>query len=436
MANKDKYRKQKKDKKRYEVLRSFMSSFTLTAIVVVAVAMSIPKSPVAIIQNVNIFENEIVYQVLVTDEDQALDLSSLKIVLNGQLGDYTYPLTLGLNVGVFEGLRPNTSYKLEVYGSKGFGAEKLASMRVETKASSNGAIASYELVDRLDFYLNYEVNIIYSDVKNQYTEVNLYYTYLYPDEVPDFYDVIPIISSNQKIELNDVPNEHTSVHLYLEATLIEGGKVILDELTFHIPFELSTYLYLEQVSSSNLKFQFYEDYYFAENIEYKARIYYRHMFIGEAAMMSDDTDMYHGGTMFNFLGLKKDTTYKVELSATYIDPYTLRRETVILHEEEYTTLGNYDIEYEMTEYDQYFEVYIYLNDPNHYFQVPYYFIYEMVDGMRIYYESLESGFTPDATGKYVTLIVYKPDLENYQLIIGVKNQMDQTINDIIIDQII
>ena len=134
------------------------------------------------IEDVKIFETDVVYQVLVTDEDEALDLSSLKIVLDGQLEDYTYPLSLGLNVGVFEDLRPNTGYQLQVYGNKGYGDEKLAAMRVETNDSSNGAIISYELIDALDFYLNYEVDILYSDPNGLYQEINLYYTYLYPNE--------------------------------------------------------------------------------------------------------------------------------------------------------------------------------------------------------------------------------------------------------------
>ena len=57
-----------------------------------------------------------------------------------------------------------------------------------------------------------------------------------------------------------MPNEHTKIHMYLEGVLVEGGMVILDELTFYVPFELSTYLYLDQKSNSNLHFQFYEDY--------------------------------------------------------------------------------------------------------------------------------------------------------------------------------
>ena len=176
-----------------------MSSFTLTAIVVVAVAISIPKSLIEVIKDIKTFETDIAYQFVVTDEDEALDLSSLKIVLDGQLEDYTYPLSLGLNVGVFEDLRPNTGYQLQVYGNKGYGDEKLASMRVETNDSSNGAIISYELIDALDFYLNYEVDILYSDPNDLYQEINLYYTYLYPVNNHNFMKLFQLQMRNKRL---------------------------------------------------------------------------------------------------------------------------------------------------------------------------------------------------------------------------------------------
>ncbi len=434
MADKEKYKKQKKDKKRYEILRNFMASFTLTAIVVVAVVTRLPKSPVASIENVNIFENQIVYQILVTDEEQALDLSSLKVVLDGQLEDFEYPLELGVNVGVFENLTSNTSYKLEVYGSKGFGDEKLVSMRVETKASSNGAIVSYELVDTFDFFFDYEVKVIYEDINNLFSEVNLYYTYLYPDEEPQFYDVVTITSSNQSIILGDVPNEHTRVHLYLEATLISGEDVVLDELTFYIPFELSTYLYLDQKTNHSVTYQFYEDYYFTNDIEYVAYLYFGYMLVDESEIVQSEVDMHHGSLSFSFSNLKKETLYKVIVKAKYIDPHTLREEIIMIHEEEFTTLADYTIEYEVTEFDTYFEVYIHLNDPNHFFQVPYYTIYEIIDGSHHYDDSQTFDFTPDENGKSISFNISKPDLDYYQIVIGVRNQTDQTINHIIFDQ--
>jgi len=107
--------------------------------------------------------------------------------------------------------------------------------------------------------------------------------------------------------------------MYLEGILNEGGSIILDELTFYVPFELSTYLYLDQKSNSNLHFQFYEDYYFGEDVTYHAKIYYGHMLVDESEMIKGLSEMSHDGLSINFTDLKKDTTYKIIVQATYIE---------------------------------------------------------------------------------------------------------------------
>lgn len=436
MANKEKIKKQQKDKSKLEALRSLMSSFTLTVGAILVASVIIPKSPVASIESVRVFQTEIVYQVEVTDEDHALDLSTLKVVLDGQLEDYSYPLDLGMNVGVFDNLRPNTSYQLSIYGSKGFGQERLASMRVVTKANSGGAIISYELIDTIDYFLSYQVNVLLNDDEGLYSEVNLYYAYKYPDEEINFYEVIPIIDSNQIIELFDVPNEHTEVHLYLEATLQLGGTLILDELTFNVPFNLQTSFYLNQLTSSSLQYQFYKDYYYTDNVTYQAKLYFGHMLVKEQSLDDTSLDSHYHGSMIDFKGLKKNTDYKVIITSTYVNPYTKRTETKILHEEEIKTLGDYTVDYEITHYENYSEVYIFVNDPNHYFQIPYYSIYQIDDGQSFYLDGQSFSFTPDGNGKYVSFIIDHPGITPYQLIIGIRNQNDYTINQIIIDQLI
>jgi hypothetical protein len=385
---------------------------------------------------VSVFQHEIVYQVEVTDEDHALDLSTLRIVLDGQLENYSYKLELGMNVGVFRDLRPNTGYHLHVYGSKGFGEERLASMRVVTKASSGGAIISYELIETIDFFLNYQINVLLHDDEGIYSAVNLYYAYLYPEEVVDTYLMIPIVESNQTIELNDVPNEHTEIHLYLEATLLEGGTMILDELRFHVPFNLQTSLYVNRITSSSLHYQFYKDYYYVDGVTYQAKLYFGQMIEKEFTISNDEMNSHYHGSLLDFTGLKKDTDYRVVISSSYMNPYTKRTETSILHEENIKTLGNYTIEYEITHFETYSEVYIYVVDPNHYFQVPYFTIFEIDDGMTFYLDGASFSFTPDGIGKYASFTLNTPLVTHYQLLIGVRNQTDFSINHIILDQLI
>ena len=81
-------------------------------------------------------------------------------------------------------------------------------------------------------------------------------------------------------------------------------------------------------------------------------------------------------------------------------------------------------------------VYLYLNDPNHYFQVPYAIIYEIVDGQVFYFSEITFEFTPTHDGKEVTFEVIYPNLDQYEIVIGVRNQMDYKINHIIFEEIL
>ena len=436
MDKKEKFKKQQKDMKRYEAIRSFISSFTLTAIVVVAAAVAIPKSPVASIENVKTFESEIVYQVTVTDEDQALDLTSLEIVLDGQLEDYSAELDLGINVGIFDNLRPNTSYYLEVYGNKGFGQEKLTSMRVKTKASSDGAIISYEMTDMVDIFYTYEVEVLLSDEEALFEHVYMYYTYLYFDEEPQFYDMVEVFGPTDLIELTDIFSEHERIYIYLEAMLKDGSTRILDELTIYTPINLYTDIYLDQKTKSSLSFTFYSDYYFTENITYTAKIYDNKVLLEELQIETNDFEFHHGGSIITFDRLRKNVDYRVEIWADYIDPQTKRETSVLLHTLIEQTLDDYDISYEITYLDHGIDIYIYLNDPNHYFQIPYVIIYEIIDGQKFYFSETTYDFTPIQDGKEVTFEFLYPDLEKYEMVIGVRNQTDYTMNHIIIDEII
>ena len=436
MDKKEKFKKQQKDMKRYEAIRSFISSFTLTAVAVVAVAVSIPKSPIAIIDDVSVFESEVAYQVTVTDEDQALDLTSLEIVLNGQLENYTAKLDLGVNVGIFENLRANTSYYLEVYGNKGFGQEKLASMRVKTKASSDGAIISYEITDQMEYAYTYEVEILLSDQEQMFEHVYLYYAYLYADEEPQFYDMIEVFGPTDYIELIDIYSEYKKISIYLEALLKDGSTKVLDELTIYTPITLYTDIYLDQKTNSSLSFAFYSDYYFTENISYTVKLYDNKVMVDEVMVEMDEHEFHHEGPNIQFNRLRKNTTYKIEVWSQYIDPQTKREVSVLLHTIEEQTLSDYEIDDEISYNDQGMDVYLYLNDPNHYFQVPYVIIYEIVDGQVYYFSEITFEFTPTQDGKEVTFEVMYPDLDQYKIVIGVRNQMDYTINHIIIEEIL
>lgn len=427
---------QKENKKRLEILKSMMTSFVMTATVVIAIIVFIPKSPKAEILSSQSFYDAVTYQVLVTDEDMALDINTLIITLENQFETYTYPLSLGLNVGVFDQLMPNTFYQMIIYGSKGFGLEKLSTLEVKTANQPGGAIIGYELIDTSEYDLSYAIDILISDPFLDFSDLKLYYAYGYMDQEihEDDFDFIEILNPRSQIELFDIPIYNTKVYLYIEAYL-NGEPIILDQFQFFVPYHLETSLILESVTKNRVSYEFYKDY--NQNLDaiYSIELKLGHQIVQTISniKMENDSD-YMNDIVFD--KLKNDTEYQIIVKINYKDPYTLSRIEKVIHEETFRTLGDYQISYTITPYATYYEVYIYLNDPNHYFQIPYFEIYQVDEHHPIYLDGNDFSFTPDGNGKYATFTINKPNLFPYILKIGVKNQINYQINHIIFEEII
>jgi hypothetical protein len=434
MNPKERKLKLKKKRRTYDSLKSLFSSFAVTVCAVVIAVAVIPSSPKAEILGLSIFENQIVYQVEITDEDNALRLDTLKIVLENQMESYEYPLSLGINVGIFEDLSPGTPYKLSVVGSKGFGEERLTTKKVTTENNPGGAIVSYEIIDQSEFDFTYEARIVVNGLNEQFKEVNLYVGYAFPDEPIDQYKIISINGNDQLVTLDQIPNYHTIVNLYLEAITQDDEIIILDELQFYTPFDILTSIYLESVTKSSMSFQIYPDSYL-NDVTYSCAIYLDDRLIQSKDIVLDENYMHYDGININFSNLRIDTSYQVKLTAQYHNPQTLRYEKKVLYDETISTLGTYTITYDIVETANTFEVTIDVSDPHHYFQVPYYTVYDVSGEFPIYIDGMNMGFTPLDTHKYVTFIISKPVLASYELIIGIKSQSEFTINHIIFQEI-
>ncbi|TNF08038.1 MAG: hypothetical protein EP317_03790 [Bacillota bacterium] len=427
--------KLKKKRRNYDSLKNLFSSFAVTACAVVIAATMIPRSPKASFEGLTVFENQVVYQVDITDEDHALRLESLKIVLENQFESYEYPLQLGKNVGVFEDLNPATSYKITVLGSKGFGEEKLASKKLTTQAEPGGAIVSYEMIDRTEYDFTYQTRIIINGFGDVFQEVNLYVGYAFPDEPFDQYKVINIDSSDQLVILDQIPNYHTRVDLYLEAITNDLETIILDRLTFDTPFEISSSIYLESITKSSINYTFYPDSYLSD-IKYTSAIYQDDRLIQSKEIKIDSNHMHYDGIEVSFSNLRMNTLYDVKITASYQNPQTLRNEKITFYEEAIRTLDNYTITYDIFETDDFYEITIDVYDPHHYFQIPYYTVYDVSTEFPMYIEGDELGFTPIDTHKYVTFTIYKPLIRPYSIEFGIKNQNEFTINHLIYKEII
>lgn len=430
MNPKERKNKMKNKRKMYDSLKNLFSSLAITVGAVVIAATYIPKSPKASILDLTVFEHEVIYQVQVTDEDEALLKNSLKIVLDNQFETYTYTLELGVNSGIFENLTPNTTYQLSIYASKGFGDERLTSQKLKTNPSPGGAIVSYQMIEETEFDYTYDIRVLIPSIFEDYTSVRLYYGYKYLDEELEFYDYVDITSYNQIVTLSQISNYATHVYLYLEGVKENQEIIILDELSFPLPLYIEPYIYLESLTKSKIAYSFYASDGLGD-ITYQAYLYKDDRLIKKIDIKSDGNSPHTEGTLLVFDQLSSNTSYDIKISAHYQDPYTLRFEKIIVYEEKVKTLGDYQIDSQVIEYDEYFEVTILVSDPHHYFQIPYYILYDTSIEFPVYLESENYSFTPGDPYKSVTFIIYKPLVESYELIIGIRHQNDFYINHVI-----
>ncbi|MBE0700496.1 MAG: hypothetical protein IH571_02305 [Acholeplasmataceae bacterium] len=421
---KRKYRKQLVRNNKFQVLKTWMTSLAMTVGVVIVAATLIPVSPKATIHQIQSFQNEIIYQVDVTDEDGAILEDSLKVILENQFETHTYSLQLGFNVGVFSNLKEDTKYTMHVVGNKGFGEEKLATRRVSTMQKSGGAIVSYApTTEDIDYHIDYLIGIIIRDPMGDYKDVTLYYGYIIESEMDEFeYETIPIVDASSQVLIEFIPNYHTYVHLYLEATLQSDEKVILDELYFHTPFTLHSSFYIEQVTNNSLTVSLYPDFVSQTDTVYEISVKQNQNVIATKLITEESDYDAHMGSLYVFENLLKSTDYTVELTASYTDPYTLKRETVLIESYQEKTLGDYSVDISLIEYDTYYDLTITVIDPNHHFQIPYYTLYEIFAEHDEYFSGEMGDFTPLIQGKTAYFFIYKPHVSSYRLEIGIRNQ--------------
>ncbi|MFA5526904.1 MAG: hypothetical protein WC992_08770, partial [Acholeplasmataceae bacterium] len=133
--------------------------------------------------------------------------------------------------------------------------------------------------------------------------------------------------------------------------------------------------------------------------------------------------------------LEELTTYKMIAKASYINPDTLQQETVLMGEEEVTTIGFYEITYEINRFVDEIEVIITVIDPSHYFQVPYYTLYDTSGEYPMWLAEETFDFIPDMDSKSVQFTIIIPDVRDYELLIAVRNENNYIIRHIVLDEI-
>lgn len=415
------------NKTKYEIVKTWLSSFVVTVVAVITVVVFVPKSPEATFIKVMALEDVITYQVKVTDEDQALDLDSLKVVLENQMDYFEVDIDLGETSGYFEGLSQDTEYRLSIYGSKGYGQERLDTRVVRTKSRTGGFILGYEQVGDSE-EPSYEVEVYLNDPDMIYSEVKLYYGYGYEDQF--FYESVPITLSREKIVLDYL---FSTTHVYLEAVTDEG-TIVLDEMWITPKYVLMSSFQLEYIDRYEAGITLFNSSGQSVEVSYQVDVYEGETKRKSIIIKSSDFESY--SKTVNIDDLKELTDYRIVVQATYINPDTAREEIIVLGEQDIKTLGEYSVEYEIIDHQTYLEVNITVIDPSHYFQVPYFEVYDLQGEYPMWIAGESFDFTPDINSKSVSFTIDLPGINHYQIEIGIRNENNYMIRHIIYDDII
>ena len=428
--SKSRRKKNEETKRRFEAIKDLMSTFAMSTVAVVAAVVLIPASPKAEIIKAVSLNEEIVYQVNVTDEDNALDLDTLFVVVENQLEYYEKTISLGENSGYFDSLTYDTEYRLSVYGNKGFGQERLDTVMVTTKEKIGGTILSV-LQPNPEDTTYYLVDVSINDPNSKYTSVNLYYGYTWEHNTEIEYSTIEISSPRMEIELFEIYASEP-FHIYIEGTTIDGTEV-LDEIWVTPPFKFYSSVYIGHINSEEIGFYIYSDMN-TGNISYIMNVYNNDILQQSETLamnINGEEEYHYGNDELIIDDLLPNTTYRFECIAIYTNPLTLRQDQEIIYEEEVTTLDNYEYNYLVEEFDEYYEITILVDDPNHYFHDVYYESYDTSVEYDQYLFSEMFAFTENEFDKSVTFTIFKPTSSSYQIIIDMRSRINSSINQMI-----
>lgn len=428
----DKKKERKAFHRRYDAIKNLMSTFAMSTVAVVAVVTLIPSSPKAEITRVETLSEQVTYQVHVTDQDQALDESSLFVVLENQMEYYEQPISLGENSGYFDALSPDTDYRLSVYGSKGFGQERLDTLMVKTRASVGATILSIHKTD-LDYFTSYTVDILVYDPNNIYQSIMLYYGYLSEYDTEYQYESVQILDDRSSIEITDIYT-HEPIHFYIEA-MTNDGLVVLDDMWVTPPFTFYSSMYFDYATDHAIYLSLYNDMVDDLEVSYTLYIYNEHDVLLRSELVDLSITSYQDISVY--IGdLSPSTMYHITCEATYVNPQTLRIEHMMIYDDILQTLDYYQVEtLIITAYDTYFEVYIVLEDPSNYFDSIYVELYDISGDHMTYIQSDTYMFIMDQDLKTVSFTITKPTSQSYQLTIMMQNTSNYEIKDIIYDHI-
>lgn len=427
MSRMKEFREKMQKKSRFEWLKSMMTSFVATTVVVVVAIAVIPASPVASIERIEAYHDAVIYQIDVTDQDQSIISGSLKVVLENQFEHHENSLSLGLSSGIFSSLQDDTQYQLSVYADKGFGAERLSSRKIMTQPRAGGSIIGETLLtDSNEYQLDYQIELYLHDIEEEYSSIWLRYGLMYPEEEEVIsYTTLPLSVNQLSVIIEGIDNYNVQVLMILEGTRWSGENEVLDQFVFYTPFRLYNSFYVSRIGSREIETTFYGDSSSELDVDYRARIIHNGKIIEEKKISASSSDMSHDyGSSVIFSRLKPLTTYSVELVAKYTHPYWLTEVEEVIAQEVQSTNGDFQYQLVVEEGVNEYTITVVLTDPSHNFQLAYYAIYQIepMYEWQTYHQSFE--FTPDGDQKHASFVISKPDIAQFRIEIGVQSQTD------------
>ncbi|MCX5774960.1 MAG: hypothetical protein NTV44_01085 [Firmicutes bacterium] len=327
----EKFKKQRDENLRREMISKMLASFAVTAVVVVAVVVNAaPAEPAAArFLLLSAVSTEIVYRVNVSDPGLTITEGSLKVVIESPYERYEEPLELGTSSGIHQMVYQNSEYTLFIKAKMGFGEETLAKKSVVASTTLSGAVTNFALDENIDLTTNpqqlrYKISTLYDDPQSVVSNLTLEYGYLSsyyleydPEAQPESYASIPITSLSQDSWIENIPNFNYVVFIRFVAYLSDSQVVILDSLQFATPFILSASIYQTNLGSDFVEFSFFAEQTskihaaFMVNL-YKDETLVDHKNVEIAASSSSMEQDYHE-IIIRFDNLTPETTYQAIL---------------------------------------------------------------------------------------------------------------------------
>jgi hypothetical protein len=320
-----------------QVIRTWLTSLSMTVGVVFFFVVAIPKSPIATIHDIKAMETAIAYEVSVTDADAAVQPDSLAIILRNQFVELVQSLDVGFNAGMFEGLEPGNTYDIIVVGNKGFGDITLDRTTVRTEGFSGAMIVMRsELTTKNEYDYTYVFDVFIGAVEGSISDYVVSYGMIYShgdsEEQSVFYERILMTSDTERITWNGVYGYGYQAHIKLERRLnIESDDaVLLDEIYFYAPFEVQASFYVEDVLGHMVTGVLYPVFTRIPEGIFKLTLKSEGLVLRTITITK--ASLGDSGSMVEFVfdDLDPDTSYVIELSASYVNPDSLREEHVVL----------------------------------------------------------------------------------------------------------